>query len=133
MLSVCQCPLCPEFCSYYVPLFFCKPTGYKRTGPAFSERKLLVDGAVSDPVRPHNQGTKVQPEVFLTKVLRNARPATGIRNPETQNSSKKKLKNYPPGPDPKLLEKNSKRLKNKKNSKIQFSGIFSVVFFVEFF
>ena len=29
LLSVCQCP---EFCSYYVPSFFCKPTGYKRTG-----------------------------------------------------------------------------------------------------
>ena len=23
MLSVCQCPLCPELCSYYVPAFFC--------------------------------------------------------------------------------------------------------------
>ena len=37
MLSVCQCPLCPEFFSYYVPAFFCKRTGYKPTGPAFSE------------------------------------------------------------------------------------------------
>ena len=37
MLSVYQCPLCPEFCSYYVPSFFCKPTSYKRTGPAFEE------------------------------------------------------------------------------------------------
>ena len=37
--SLCQCPLCPEFCSYYVPSFFCKPTGYKRTGPAFSKSR----------------------------------------------------------------------------------------------
>ena len=42
MLSVCQCPLCPEFCSYYVPTFFCKQTDYKPTGPAFPERDILM-------------------------------------------------------------------------------------------
>ena len=41
MLSVCRCPLCTEFCSYYVPTCFCKRTGYKPTGPAFSETKKL--------------------------------------------------------------------------------------------
>ena len=38
MLSVCQCPLCPELCSYYVPSIFGKRTGYEGTGPAFSEK-----------------------------------------------------------------------------------------------
>ena len=34
---LCQCPLGTEFCPYYVPSIFGKPTGYERTGPAFSE------------------------------------------------------------------------------------------------
>ena len=28
--SVCQCPLCPEFCSYYVPSFFSQTDGLQR-------------------------------------------------------------------------------------------------------
>ena len=44
--------------------------------------------------------------------LRNARPATGNQNPEPRNSLRKKLKNYLPGPDPKLPKKNSKNTKN---------------------
>ena len=60
-------------------------------------------------------------------VLRNARPATGIQNPETRNSSKKSI-HYPPDPDPKFLEK-------KKKLKIHKNTIFRVflVFFLDFF
>ena len=35
---LCQCPLCTQFCSYYVPSICGKPTVYERTGPAFSGR-----------------------------------------------------------------------------------------------
>ena len=57
-----------------------------------------------------------------TLTLRNTRPATGIQNPETRNSSKKTQKLPPPGPDPKFLEKNSKKTKN--TQKILLLGYF---------
>ena len=53
-------------------------------------------------------------------------------NPETP---RKKLKNYLPGPDPKVLKNTQKKLKNTKNTrKILFWGIFNIVwdFFKKF-
>ena len=43
---LCQCPLCTEFCSYFFPSFFGKPTGYEWTGLAFSESWLLQSSSL---------------------------------------------------------------------------------------
>ena len=48
---------------------------------------------------------------MVVLISRNARPAAGIQNRETRNPSRKKLKSYPPGPDPKFLAETSERLK----------------------
>ena len=48
----------------------------------------------------------------------------GPKTPKPEIPSKKKLKNYPPAPDPKLLEKNSKNTKNTR--KIVVLSIFSI-------
>ena len=69
---------------------------------------------------------------------RNVRPATGIQNPETRKSSRKKLKNYPPPPDPdpkipwKKNSKNTRKIPEKIHFFQYFSGIYCVFFSKEF-
>ena len=67
----------------------------------------------------------VWPNFIIPKkglILRNARPATGIQNPETRNSSKKNSKITPRAPTPNSLKKTRKILKNTR--KIVFSEYF---------
>ena len=64
---------------------------------------------------------------LLKPDLRNARPATGIQTPKPE-IPRKKLKTYPPGPDPNSLNKPKKYQNTRKLCFWEF-----LVFFMFFF
>ena len=107
MLSVCQCPLCPKFCSYYVASIVCKRTGYKRTGPAFSDSLPASQFTVCT-----SRFTRPQPNL----VLRPERPFTGVSSPSGPEIPKNSQKSLPGPPGPECLKRLEKRVEKSQKS-----------------